>query len=116
MILKLVVGLTILNVWFFRATRKTPYRGGDAKSLKEEFKVYGLSDTVYQTVLVVKSLLAVLLLVSVFVPDLTNFASGGIILMMIGAAYMHFKVKDSFQKTMPALVMLILSVAIRMMG
>ena len=38
------VGLTIINVWLFRAERSTSYRGGNATNLMDEFEVYGLDD------------------------------------------------------------------------
>jgi hypothetical protein len=43
-ILSVFVGLTIINVWLFRASRSTSFRGGNATNLLEEFTVYGLED------------------------------------------------------------------------
>ena len=41
-VLQLVVALGILNVWLLRSRRSTPFRGGDAKNMHEEFAAYGL--------------------------------------------------------------------------
>ncbi|HKJ90126.1 MAG TPA: DoxX family protein, partial [Oceanipulchritudo sp.] len=43
-ILQLIIGLGILNVWFLRAGKSTPYRGADAGTLKDEFAAYGLPE------------------------------------------------------------------------
>ena len=40
--LQLIVALGILNVWMLRSGKATPFRGGDAKNLREEFAAYGL--------------------------------------------------------------------------
>ena len=37
--LQLIVALGILNVWMLRPGKATPFRGGDAKSLRDEFAV-----------------------------------------------------------------------------
>jgi len=41
-LLQLVVGPGLLNAWLVRAGSATPYRGGDARTLEEEFGEYGL--------------------------------------------------------------------------
>ena len=41
-IFQLTVALGILNVWLLRASKATPFRGGDAKTLRQEFAAYGL--------------------------------------------------------------------------
>ena len=43
-ILSVFVGLTVINVWLFRAAKSTSFRGGNASNLMEEFAVYGLED------------------------------------------------------------------------
>ncbi|MEI2677170.1 MAG: hypothetical protein V9G29_04520 [Burkholderiaceae bacterium] len=45
--LKLTVALGILNVWLLRSGKATAYRGKDAKTLREEFAVYGLPFPVF---------------------------------------------------------------------
>ncbi|NBW66916.1 DoxX family protein, partial [bacterium] len=41
-VLQVIVGLGLLNVWLIRAASATAYRGGAAKTIKEEFAAYGL--------------------------------------------------------------------------
>ena len=42
-IFNLIIGFGILNVWLLRFNKKLgSFRGGNAKNLKEEFKIYGL--------------------------------------------------------------------------
>ena len=43
MTIKLITSLGIFNVWLLRYNKNTEYRGGNAKSLKEEFETYGLN-------------------------------------------------------------------------
>ena len=104
-ILSVVVGLTVINVWLFRANRSTSYRGGDASSLLEEFQVYGLDDY-FLIIGIVKVSLAIMLLLSLYFKKLSFFASSGIAVMMLVAVYMHINVGDELIKSMPASVML----------
>jgi hypothetical protein len=40
--LQVVAALVLLSVWLVRFGKETPYRGGNAHSMKEEFAAYGL--------------------------------------------------------------------------
>lgn len=104
-ILSVIVGLTVINVWLFRADKSTLYRGGNASSLLEEFQVYGLEDY-FLIIGIVKVSLAIMLLLSLYFKKLTFFASSGIAVMMLVAVYMHINVGDDIIKSMPASVML----------
>ena len=42
-IIKLIIGLGLINVWVLRYNKKTEYRGGTANNMLEEFHNYGLS-------------------------------------------------------------------------
>ena len=42
LVAQVVVALGIFNVWILRLGKATSWRGGDARSLKEEFRGYGL--------------------------------------------------------------------------
>ena len=105
-ILSVVVGLTVINVWLFRSSKSTSYRGGNASSLIEEFEVYGLSDY-FLTIGIIKVGLAILLILSLYFQKLRLISASGIGLMMLVAIYMHFSVGDELIKSMPASVMLI---------
>ncbi len=44
----LFVSTLVMNVWLFRFNKETPYRGGNAKNMIEEFAAYGLDvNTMY---------------------------------------------------------------------
>jgi hypothetical protein len=42
--LQIIVGISILNVWLVQPQKDTRWRGGDATTIFEEFKVYGLPE------------------------------------------------------------------------
>lgn len=109
-IAKVIIFLGIINVWFIRFNKSTAYRGGGAGSMKEEFATYGLSEGMMYAVGFVKVTLAALLLISIWVPVLTTYAASGMAILMIGAIFMHIKVKDSLSRSLPASIMLLLSV------
>ena len=100
-ILSVFVGLTIINVWLFRASRSTSFRGGNATNLLEEFTVYGLEDY-FLIIGVVKVSLAIVLILSLYFSKLRLFASLGIAIMMLVAVYMHMSVGDELIKSLPA--------------
>ena len=41
--LKIIVGVSILNVWLLQKNKATKWRGGNAVNIFEEFQVYGFS-------------------------------------------------------------------------
>ena len=111
-ILQVVVGVGILNVWLVRASLSTGYRGGDARSLKEEFATYGLPLWFFYLVGVLKISCAVALLAGIWFHTLVIPGAAGLALLMVGAFMMHLKVKDPFKKAWPSLAMLAMSVLI----
>ena len=104
--LSVIVSFTIINVWLFRYTKSTIYRGGNAPNLYEEFEVYGLSDY-FSIIGIIKVALAVLLFSGVFYKKLTLFSASGIAIMMLAAAYFHFSVGDELIKALPSSAMLL---------
>ena len=111
-ILQVVVGLGLLNVWLLRAQSSTAYRGGSAHSLREEFAAYGLPDWFFYLVGALKIGSGVLLIVGLWVPEVVPPAAGTVAVLMVGALSMHAKVKDPLSKSLPALLMLLMAVAI----
>ena len=99
-------------MWLLRLNNPTPFRGGDAITLIDEFKVYGLNDTVFYIVGFVKVITAIFLLMGLFYRKTIVPAAAIIGAIMLVSVYMHFKVQDSFTKHVPALLMLILSVVL----
>ena len=110
--LKLIVALGILNVWLLRSGRATAYRGKNAKTLREEFAVYGLPFPVFCLVGVLKVGLALALLASIWIPGFAQPAALGMGALMLGAFIMHLKVKDPLSKALPSLAVLALCLAI----
>ncbi|QQL45916.1 DoxX family protein [Sulfuriroseicoccus oceanibius] len=80
--------------------------------MKEEFAVYGLSESVMKVVGGLKILFALMLLVGIWVPVLVLPAAAGMAVLMTGAVMMHVKVKDAPQKSLPAFTMLVMSVLV----
>jgi len=109
---KVIVGLSILNVWLVRSNKSTAWRGGDAKSISEEFRVYGLPEWMVWVVGSIKVALAVLLLASIYYTQYSDIAAYGIAIMMSGAVLMHLKIGDPIKKSFPAFSFLVLSLAI----
>ena len=111
-VLQLVVGLGLLNVWLVRPSSATEYRGGGARSLREEFAVYGLPDVVFYAVGALKLSAALILIAGVFVALPVQIAAGVVAALRVGAIVMHVKVSDPIKKAVPATLMLAMCVAI----
>ncbi|WP_420319145.1 DoxX family protein [Ekhidna sp.] len=111
-VLKLIIGLSILNVWLVRAKNSTPFRGGSASNIKEEFEVYGLPSWFMVVIGSVKVLLSIGLIASIWYPSLEMITSLGIAALMTGAVSMHFKIGDPIKKVFPAALFLLLSVIV----
>lgn len=106
---QIIVALGLLNVWIVRSGNHTPYRGGEAHSLKEEFNAYGLPDWFFYFVGFLKVTSAILLIIGIWLPFLVFPAASLISVLMVGAIAMHLKVKDPLTKSVPALIVLLLS-------
>ena len=115
-LLQIIAGLGILNVWLLRFGQDTEYRGGEASSMSEEFVSYGLPPVAVYIVGFLKIVSAMGLITGIFLPTLV--APSAILLagLMIGALGMHLKIKDPFKKSIPALTMLTLCVAILLLA
>lgn len=111
-VLQVILALGLFNVWLIRSGKQTSYRGGTAQNLKEEFAVYGLPDGFFKLIGFLKIGAAIGLLAGILVPELGLASAGLLMFLMMGALAMHFKVKDPIQKSIPALLMLILSGAV----
>jgi hypothetical protein len=113
--LKLTVALGILNVWLLRSSKATAYRGKNAKTLREEFAVYGLPFPIFCLIGVLKVSFALALLASLWIPSLAQSAALGMGALMLGAFFMHLKVKDPISKALPSLVVLAMCAAIALL-
>lgn len=110
--LKLIVGLSILNVWLIRSKKSTDWRGGDANNIAEEFKNYGLPIYFMYVVGSAKVTLALLLIASIYYTQFEAIAAYGIAFLMFGAVSMHIKIKDPLKKSLPAFTFMVLSLLI----
>lgn len=111
-VLQLVVGVGLLNVWLVRSRSATAYRGGDARSLREEFAAYGLPTPVFVVVGILKVGAALVLIAGVWLDLPVREAAAVVAALMVGAIAMHIKVKDPDRKALPATAMLVMSATI----
>jgi len=101
-ITQLVLSLTIYNVWILRFKRATPWRGGDAKTMRDEFLAYGLSPSLVWVVGFLKIASATGLILGLWYPALTRVSATVLAVLMVAAVAMHFKVRDPAKKSLPA--------------
>jgi hypothetical protein len=111
--LKIIVGLSILNVWLLQAHKPTKWRGGNnIESIIEEFEVYGLSKQFCYVVGFLKISFACLLIASVKFEYLTLIGSIGLTTLLLGSVIMHLKVKDALYKSFPAALFILMNLVI----
>jgi len=113
-VLKVIVSLSILNVWLIQPKKSTKWRGGNAKTIIEEFKVYGLSKSFCYFIGFLKVSLALILLASIQFEALalTLIGSLGLATLLVASVIMHLKVKDALYKSFPAFLFIIINLTI----
>ncbi|MDG1172010.1 MAG: DoxX family protein [Polaribacter sp.] len=110
--LKIIVGISILNVWLLRKNKATKWRGGTAKNIFEEFQVYGFSKQFCYFIGFLKVSLAIVLLASIQFKTLTLLGALGLSLLLVGSVIMHIRIKDAWYKSFPAFLFLIMNLMI----
>ena len=80
--------------------------------MSEEFVVYGLPTVAVYVIGFLKIVSAIGLLTGIFLQSFVIPSASLLSALMIGALGMHLKIKDPFKKSIPALTMLSLCVAI----
>ena len=110
--LKIIVGISILNVWLLRKNKATKWRGGTAKNIFEEFQVYGFSKQFCYFIGFLKVSLAIVLLASIQFKTLTLLGALGLSLLLVGSIIMHIKIKDAWYKSFPAFLFIIMNLMI----
>lgn len=110
--LQFIISIGLLNVWIFRFNKKTPYRGGVATTMKEEFLQYGLPLWACYVVGFWKILSAVLLVLGIWIPALILPSAILILFLMLAAVTMHIMIRDPLKKAMPAFLVLVMSGAV----
>lgn len=111
-LLQIFVAFGLLNVWIIRRNQGTPYRGSNSTSLKNEFAAYGLPLWSFYVIGFIKISSALLLLLGLWIPVLVFPSALVVSLVMLGAVFMHIKVRDPVKKFLPALIMLLFSIGI----
>jgi uncharacterized membrane protein YphA (DoxX/SURF4 family) len=107
-VLQIIVGLGLLNVWLLRPARGTSYRGGAARTLREEFATYHLPSAAFYVVGALKIVAGVVMLAGLWWPLPVRAAAGVVGALMVGAIVMHIRIKDPIMKSVPAAIMLML--------
>jgi len=97
MLAQIAVALSVAFVWTFRY-----------HNVIAEFKTFGLSDLTRNLVGVSKIALATLLVTGIWFPAVLLPASLLMAFFMISAQGFHFKIKNTFIKHLPSLILLIL--------
>ena len=110
--LKIIVSLSILNVWLVQPKKTTRWRGGNTRTIIEEFNYYGLSKEFCYLIGFLKVGLAILLVASIKFETLTLIASLGLAFLLFGSIIMHIKVKDSLLKSFPAFLFMVMNLII----
>ncbi|BDD05197.1 DoxX family protein [Aureibacter tunicatorum] len=105
-IIQLLVAFGIFNVWLIRFNHSSEWRGSNARNMKEEFEAYGLPVWFLGFIGFLKLLCASLLVLGLWFPEFVRPAAYGLVLLMMGAISMHFRVKDPMRKSYPAIAML----------
>jgi uncharacterized membrane protein YphA (DoxX/SURF4 family) len=111
-IVQVTIALGIYNVWLLRFGKATSWRGGTAQNMKEEFAAYGLPPTGMYVVGFFKLTFATMLLIGIALPSFVPPAALGMTLLMVGAIVMHVKVSDPLKRSLPAAIMLGLSLVV----
>ena len=105
-IAQIILAVAMIDVWLVRYNRPGFFRGGNATTMSEEFRVYGLPDWLRHTVRVLKLCCGGAMIVGLWAPVVAAFGASLLVLLMTGAAVMHLKVKDPWYKAFPATLFL----------
>ncbi len=97
MLAQIAVALSVAFVWTFRY-----------HNVIAEFKTFGLSDLTRNLVGVSKIALATLLVTGIWFPAVLLPASLLMAFFMVSAQGFHFKIKNTFIKHLPSLILLVL--------
>ena len=106
--LQCIVAISILNVWLIQNKKATQWRGGDATTIIEEFKEYGLPVWMCYVVGTLKVILALGLIAAIWYPELRLPSALGLAILLLGSITMHLKIKDPLKKSFPAFLFLVM--------
>ena len=101
------VALVLLSVWTWRCNRCTKFRAKGARSMKEEFRVYGLSRATMYVVGFLKIVISGIFIFGHNVPFLIRPAALLLMILMSVAVLCHLKVeRHRYSKACPAYLIL----------
>ena len=109
---QVVIGLSVMRVWTINFNKSTPWRGGGARNMKDEFTAYGLPMWMVYFGGILKVIFSSGLIAGLWIPELISFSASGIAIFMFFAILMHVKIKDPIKKSIPALTFMVLSLLI----
>ncbi len=96
-LIQIILAISVAFVWVFRF-----------HNVVEEFKKFGLNDLTRNFVGASKISLATLIFAGIWYSSLVLIPSILMGLFMLAAQYFHFKIKNTFIKHIPSLILLIL--------
>ncbi|MEC8419770.1 MAG: DoxX family protein [Verrucomicrobiota bacterium] len=95
--------LGIIYAWTLGFNRLSKFRAGNAKTMSEEFLVYGLPEWSLYVIGGIKLTLACLMILGFFLPYFVKPIAGLICLVMGAAVILHLKIReDSLLKAFPS--------------
>lgn len=115
-ILQLIVAISLFNVWLIQSKKPTRWRGGNAKTILEEFETYGLPKWMCYFVGTLKVVLAIGLVVAIWIREVLQPSAIGLAVLLFGSIVMHLKIKDPLIKSFPAAMFLALCLVIAFGG
>jgi hypothetical protein len=95
---QVIVALSVIYVWIVRLP-----------NIEQEFREYGIPDLVRNAVGASKIALATLLIAGIWYPSLVLIPAAIMAFLMLCAQGAHLKAKHPWQKYVPSLVLLLLS-------
>lgn len=113
--LQVILAIGLFNVWLVRFSKITPYRGGTARTMTEEFSAYGLPKWSPYFIGTLKVGIGLSLIAGIWLPTIVLPASALLCVLMVGALLMHLKVRDPIKKSIPALLMLAMSTSVALL-
>jgi hypothetical protein len=108
-IAQIFIALAMFDVWLFRYDKPQRARGGEAKTMAEEFEVYGLPAWFCGVIRTLKLTSGTLLIVGIWYAPMALVAGATLVVLMGGAITMHLKVRDPLYKSIPATTFFLLS-------
>ncbi len=113
--LQIILAFGLINVWLVRFRKSTKYRGKGAANMEQEFHAYGLPTWFMYLIGTAKITIAALLVIGLWIPMVVVPAAAVLAILMIGAVFMHIKVRDAFIRMIPALFMFAMAVLVVVM-